>query len=408
MIDVATDVMPQAPQGSRDAGPLPMRLAVYYDTIYWRDGERLTAEKPFVVFLLEMAQSVRHLELVGRLQPTPGTSHYVIPEHIRFTGLPFYSSTTRPLEFARAFAQSITRFWRVLDRSDVVWLMGPHLLAVVYALMAMARRKRVVLGVRQDLPSFVRNRHPHKRWVHRSASVLERVWRLLARRAPATVSGPDLARNYRCAPHLMQMSIALVRERDIVAPAAALARRYDGDLQILSVGRIEQEKNPLLLADVMARLAAEPDGDRWRMVVCGVGRMQQALAERLVQLGVADRVDLRGHVPADYGLLDIYRASHILLHVSWTEGIPQVLFEAFAAGLPVVATAVGGVSEAAGHLALLVPPGNPDAIVEKLHLLRDDANLRASRIASGIEHARGLTMETECRRVAEFLYESTR
>jgi glycosyltransferase involved in cell wall biosynthesis len=408
MIDVATEAGPRAQRDLGDAGPLPIRLAVYYDTIYWRDGAHLTAEKPFVVFLIEMARSVRQLELIGRLQPVRGQSHYTIPDNVRFTGLPFYSSTTRPLEFARAFAQSIRRYWRVLDRTDVVWLMGPHLLAVVYALLAMVRRKRVVLGVRQDLPSFVRSRHPGKRWIHRAASLLERVWQLLARRVPATVSGPDLARNYRHSPRLMQMSIALVRERDIVQPAEALARSYDGDLCILSVGRIEQEKNPLLLADVMARLAAQQDGQRWRMVVCGEGRMQQALAERLRQLGVADRVELRGHVPADHGLIDIYRSSHMLLHVSWTEGIPQVLFEAFAAGLPVVATAVGGVPEAAGHLSLLVPPGDPDAIVTQLHRLADDASLRAGLVTAGIERARGLTLEAECRRVTEFLYESTR
>ena len=44
--------------------------------------------------------------------------------------------------------------------------------------------------------------------------------------------------------------------------------------------------------------------------------------------------------------------------MSWTEGLPQVLFEAFAAGTPVVATAVGGVPEAVGDAALLIPPGD--------------------------------------------------
>ena len=53
---------------------------------------------------------------------------------------------------------------------------------------------------------------------------------------------------------------------------------------------------------------------------------------------MAERVDLRGYLPLDGGLLDLYRGADALLHVSWTEGVPQVLLEAFAAGLPVVAT----------------------------------------------------------------------
>ena len=65
-----------------------------------------------------------------------------------------------------------------------------------------------------------------------------------------------------------------------------------------------------------------------------------------------------GYVPIDGGLLDLYRSSHAFLHVSWTEGLPQTLFEAFASGLPVVATAVGGVPAAVGDAALLVEPGD--------------------------------------------------
>ena len=79
---------------------------------------------------------------------------------------------------------------------------------------------------------------------------------------------------------------------------------------------------------------------------------------RLRELGVAEHAELLGYVPIDGGLLELYRSSHAFLHVSWTEGLPQTLFEAFAAGLPVVATAVGGVPAAVGDAALLVEPGD--------------------------------------------------
>ncbi len=52
---------------------------------------------------------------------------------------------------------------------------------------------------------------------------------------------------------------------------------------------------------------------------------------------------LLGYVPIDDGLLDRYRQADVFLHVSWTEGFPQVLLEAFASRTPAVATEVGGV-----------------------------------------------------------------
>jgi glycosyltransferase involved in cell wall biosynthesis len=118
---------------------------------------------------------------------------------------------------------------------------------------------------------------------------------------------------------------------------------------------------------------------------------------------VEDAADVRGYVPIDGGLPELYRSSHAFLHVSWTEGLPQVLFEAFAAGLPVVATEVGGVAAAAGDAALLVPPGDAERPAAELARVGVDAELRARLVAAGLARVREHTLEAESRRVAEFL-----
>src|SRR5205814_9058313 len=139
----------------------------------------------------------------------------------------------------------------------------------------------------------------------------------------------------------------------------------------ISVGRLDAEKNPLLIADVFGRLAA--DGLPWRLIVCGDGALRAALVERLRTLGVAERVELPGLVPYGPRLVDLYRSSHALLHTSWTEGLPQVLVEGFAAGLPVVATDVGGIRASVGDAALLVPPGDASAVAARLEAIAGDA-----------------------------------
>jgi glycosyltransferase involved in cell wall biosynthesis len=127
------------------------------------------------------------------------------------------------------------------------------------------------------------------------------------------------------------------------------------------VGRIEPEKNPLLLADVL-QLLRERDA-RWRLEVIGEGRDRSALERRAEELGVVDSLELTGYVEAGEPLWQRYRSSHAFLHVSLTEGVPSVLFEAQAAGLPVVATDVGGVRTIVEHgrTGLLVPPRDAPA-----------------------------------------------
>jgi glycosyltransferase involved in cell wall biosynthesis len=241
--------------------------------------------------------------------------------------------------------------------------------------------------------------------IHLAADTLEGVFRLMSRVFPIVVVGPGLARNFRGARSLLELSVSLMSQDDIVTREDALERRYDGELTILSVGRLDREKNPLLLADVLAGLNGNGGGNgrRWRMVVCGDGPLEQQLAARLSELGLGGMADLRGYVALEDGLLQLYRDSHVFLHVSWTEGLPQVLFEAFASGLPMVATAVGGVPDGVDGAGLLIPPGDAAAAVAALERVVDEQPVRERLIERGLERARAHTIEAECRGLAAFI-----
>ncbi len=381
-----------------------MRLAIYSDYAYRRDGGALWAEVPVVLFLAGLARHLDGVTLVGRLDEGEGPWNTRVPEGVDFEPLPYYPSLGNIPRVLAKLPESVRRFWRVLGRVDAVLLFGPHPVVVVFALLALARRKTVALGVRQDFPAYVRNRRPHSRAMHLVGDALERVWRLLGRRCGVIVVGPELARNYRHARAVLPIGISLISERAIAPPDALAARDYDdGALVALSVGRLDAEKNPLMLADVLARL----DG-RWRLVVCGNGPLEGELGDRLRELGVADRAELRGYVDVADGLMELYRSSHALLHVSWTEGVPQVLFEAFSARLPMVATDVGGVGETVGDAGVLVPPGDPDAAARGLERIAGDAELRERLADAGARRAVDNTLERGTERVASFLRDLAR
>jgi glycosyltransferase involved in cell wall biosynthesis len=385
-----------------DAGS---RLAVYTDYEYCSDGVRLYGQRAFVVFLEALQPHFARFVLVGRFDPKPGSSHYPLHEETELVGLPHYESLGHPWSVARSLLVSIARFWRLLDEVDTVWVLGPYPHSVLLAAMTILRRRRLVLGVRQDMPLYVRSRRPGRRWMHWSADLLEAIWKLLARRHATVVVGPELERKYResGAREVLATDVSLVSERDLADAAGAVATRdYDvAELTVLTVGRLDAEKNPLLLAEIMALLGSEER--RWRLLVCGDGPLRGALHERLSALGLLDRVELLGYVPIDGGLLDLYRSSHFFLHVSLTEGFPQVLVEAFASGLPTVATAVGGVRAAAGGAALLIEAEDAVAATESLRRLAADAALRERLIEAGLERARGGTLEAATTRLAEFL-----
>jgi glycosyltransferase involved in cell wall biosynthesis len=237
-----------------------------------------------------------------------------------------------------------------------------------------------------------------------AAWLMDAGWRLLARSAPTIAVGSELAARYRGgrAP-VLETGFSLVRADELVAAGEALAKPWDAELRVLSVGRLDPEKNPLLLIESFQQLRARHSA--WRLVVAGDGTLRAALERAVAQHGLDDAVELLGNVANGAELWELYRSAHAFLHVSLTEGLPQVLFEAQAAGLPVVATDVGGVAAAldGGRTGLLVPPRDAGAIVDALERLRADPALRERLIVDGLASVAHETLDAQLDRFAEFL-----
>ena len=376
------------------------RLGVYTDYTYSLEGGRPHAERAFALFIAALAPSFESTVVIGRLNPG-GSARYPLGE-VELVPLPNYPSLSRTLPAIRGLLGSLSPYWRALDELDCVWILGPHPLAFPFALMARARGRSVVLGVRQDSRAYMRNRHPGSRFKQALGRVMDAGFRAMARRWSVVVVGPGIAEQYRRSPRLLEISVSLVAESQIESPGAPTVKSYDGEqLRALSVGRLEAEKNPVALADVLAALRRLDD--RWILVICGEGTMRRELERRLDQLGVADAAELRGYVPHGPELSREYRSAHALTLVSWTEGVPQVLFEALAARLPVAATAVGGIRGAMGDAALFARPGDAEGMAIALDRIGRDPSLRARLIRAGNAVIHANTVESETQRTAAFI-----
>lgn len=396
-------IRPGACEGAAGYAPA-IRLAVYTDYVYRRVDGTVFAERAFALFLAALGSHVDHLTLIGRLAHDEGKTRYALPQEVELAPVTHYGSLANPLRALWSLAGSLGQLRRAIDDADVVWILGPYPHAIALLAVAVARRRSVVLGVRQAWPTYVRRRRPGRRWMHIAADIMEWMWQTLARWFPVVAVGSDLSARYAHSPALLDLVVSLV-------PASAIAdsaheRDYGSELRILSVGRLDEEKNPLLLAEVLALLHARDP--RWRLVVCGEGDLAEALQRRIDDIGLADSAELHGYVPMGEPLLDLYRSSQVMLHVSWTEGFPQVLIEAFATGLPVVATAVGGVRAGVGDAALLIEPGDAAGAADALTRVATDPDCRARLTSAGLRRAGTLTLESQITRLAAFLRSAQR
>ncbi|QLA21556.1 glycosyltransferase [Desulfolutivibrio sulfoxidireducens] len=149
----------------------------------------------------------------------------------------------------------------------------------------------------------------------------------------------------------------------------------DGEPVILCVARMDPVKDhATLLAAFDLAAAALPEARLW---LVGDGPIRNEVTARARQSPFADRITI---TPGDADLRPYYARAGVLVLASRHEGLPNVVLEAMASGVPVAATAVGGVPELVvdGVTGRLVPPGQADALAKALCDILGDAQGRAA------------------------------
>ena len=132
-----------------------------------------------------------------------------------------------------------------------------------------------------------------------------------------------------------------------------------GDIDLLYVGQLIRGKGVQLLLEAMARMRTPRTLD-----VVGTGNMEWELKSIAARLGLGERVRFRGFQPNPLDWMR--RAACVVVPSFWQEPYGLVAAEAVAIGRPVVAFAIGGLPEACGGKATLVPPGDVAALADAL------------------------------------------
>jgi glycosyltransferase involved in cell wall biosynthesis/predicted metal-dependent phosphoesterase TrpH len=160
-------------------------------------------------------------------------------------------------------------------------------------------------------------------------------------------------------------------------PHRRQAGRFGADrIAVLYAGRLTKEKGADLLAD--AFLAAREHDPRLHLVLAGGGPEEPALRARL-----GEHATFLGWLEGD-ALADAYASADVFLFASRTDTFGQVLLEAQASGLPVVAVAEGGpCSIVEDGLTGLLRPADPPALADALVALAADPAARARLAAAG-------------------------
>jgi glycosyltransferase involved in cell wall biosynthesis len=344
------------------------------------------------------------------------TSLYDVPTGVgRFTTEVLREAATRPHLSVSAFAITLRGRGRLAD-------LVPPGVSVAPARLPMAARPLRWAWRRWDHPRI-------DRWIGRADVVHGTNFVVPPTRAAAVVTIHDLTYlRYpeMCTPEVLEYGVLIPRalargaavhtvsefvrqevidhyglpaERVVAVPngvtaprpgdALAGRRRAGGDRYLLAVGTVEPRKDlPGLVAAFDQVAAGDPE---LRLVIAGTdGWGAEALTAAIARSRHAERIVRTGWV--DEGArADLLAGATLLAVPSRYEGFGLPAAEAMAAGLPVVATAVGALPEVVGDAAVLVPGDDVSALAEALARVAGDDALRAELQARGLRRAATFT-----------------
>ena len=299
-------------------------------------------------------------------------------ERIRVVEIPELVRSLCPIRDLQAFLRLYR--WMRQERFDVVHAHSTKA-GLVGRLAARLARVPGVLFTAHGW-AFTEGRAYWKRWVLAQAERL--VARATTKIICVSAHDRELAVRFRVAhpEKLVVIRNGIDPERFTRADGSAVRRKWglESAPVLTFVGRLAAQKNPAVLLNVLGHL---PEG---RLVLVGDGPLMPRIRRLVLQGKSTDRVLLvgeRGDIP------EILAASDVFVLPSRWEGLPLTVIEAMMAGLPVVASRVGGVPELVeeGVTGFLVPSGDLQALARALQRLVEDDELRRSMGEAGRRRA---------------------
>jgi glycosyltransferase involved in cell wall biosynthesis len=177
-----------------------------------------------------------------------------------------------------------------------------------------------------------------------------------------------LARQYGCSPKRIPIGV------DTTAIAPPSNRPEGPPWQLLQVASLNRVKDHSTLLEAVAIVRRQLDV---QLDLAGEDTLGGTLQDKARMLGLSEVVRFHGFVPHDQ-IAPLRERAHLYVQSSRHEAAGKAVLEAAAAGLPVVGTRVGYISDWAGRAAEAVAPGNPDALAEAIEWLLRSAATRTA------------------------------
>jgi glycosyltransferase involved in cell wall biosynthesis len=353
---------------------------------------------------MTLASTCRYLR-EGEGSPPEKRDYLPLSNSLVYEPLPSYENTE---DFYRRapmiIAAAIKPLRRIIDSHDIIAIRYHNLLAPLTEFLAYRAGKPVVAyWAGPPILTQVRRNYPENSFRHRLARAVAWMEQThyapgLAKRAALNffidqeeyelMGPPNGNRTHWVIP-------MLVRTTEILKPQ----KRTGNKFQMVYAGHLVRHKGVFELIEAVAELVKDFPG--LRLVMAGDGAAGQSLEALVRQRQLEGVVNFLGRI-ARQRLFEVLSQSHVLVHPTWAEGLPKIIWEAWAAGLPIITTPAGSIARhvRSGVNGLLIPPGQPRELAAAIRSLLIDEEKRYNLALGGNETVQRYSWDAQISSIA--------
>jgi glycosyltransferase involved in cell wall biosynthesis len=385
-----------------------MKLGIFINQAFYDFKGQISTDLSFVRFIESFGKEFQEIKIFAPTKKV--SSHYeqglyLCGKKIFLCQLPYYDNVKDLAKKALILLpRSMALLFNGLKDVDRLWIVGPHPLGLMAGFFADFYKIPSFLHIRGNILNDVKARYDNSMIGKTYARYMHWSNRMLSKKMTTLAVGSQLFDLYKDEAKVINwVSPSLITMKDIITTREGLQQKkgkHNSRVIMLFVGRVEPEKGLEYLFSALQELNQNTSNRYELMVVGGAQRgseeKEKQIRQSALQMGIDQFITWKGYVPYSNEIKKIYREADVFVLPSLTEGIPKVIYEALAFGVPIVSTDVGGISDIIkhNHNGILIKPGSKDEIVSAVKSLLERPGFEKQLIENGLNAAVNFTIES--------------
>ncbi len=387
------------------------RLLVVGSDIVWKDGGRYFTMSPFNTFFSAFLQDFDHVSMAlpflnKKIEYKNGIA---MPEEVNIIELPGFTGVVDFIKrLPLILPKLISILYKEIRKADVVMVMHDDFLGLLTILETRRQKKSHILFLGGNQEEVVRNKYSGlKKWCAiRLARLFDRIDRYWMDKGLITLAtGSEvIERLSKPGRRIYPYFTSLISSEDIVyrdvrdiSPNSAV---------ILYAGFLTENKGVHILLRAFARFREEYHSPDIKLHLAGDGYYRPQLEALCEELEIRRNVVFQGFIGDREKLKKLFMESDLFVLPSMSEGIPKVLLEAMAYGVPILTTDVGGIPDIILNEVngLMVPPDSVEELLNRIAAILGDLKFRQKLVEGGYRFIQEHTSEKQAKEIVNYLY----